>query len=40
MNGLLTLAKWIDALNERVGRVTIWLVLVATLISAGNALAR
>lgn len=40
MNGLLTLAQWIDALNERVGRVTIWLVLVATLISAGNALAR
>ena len=40
MNGLLTLAKWIDALNERVGRLTIWLVLVATLISAGNALAR
>lgn len=40
MNGLLTLAGWIDALNERVGRLTIWLVLVATLISAGNALAR
>jgi len=40
MNGLLILAGWIDALNERVGRLTIWLVLVATLISAGNALAR
>lgn len=40
MNGLLTLARWIDALNERVGRATIWLVLLATLISAGNALAR
>lgn len=40
MNGLLTLARWIDALNERVGRATIWLVLIATLISAGNALAR
>ena len=40
MNRLLILAGWIDALNERVGRITIWLVLVATLISAGNALAR
>lgn len=40
MTGLLTLARWIDALNERVGRITIWLVLVATLISAGNALVR
>lgn len=40
MKGLLTLARWIDALNERVGRITIWLVLAATLISAGNALAR
>ena len=40
MNALLTLARWIDALTERVGRLSIWLVLIATLISAGNALAR
>ena len=40
MNILLGLAHLIDALNERVGRITIWLVLVATLISAGNALVR
>ena len=40
MNVLLSLARLIDALNERVGRVVLWLVLVATLISAGNALAR
>jgi TRAP-type mannitol/chloroaromatic compound transport system permease small subunit len=37
---LLALARLIDALTERVGRVVIWLVLVATLISAGNALSR
>jgi len=37
---LLALARLIDALTERVGRIVIWLVLVATLISAGNALAR
>ena len=40
MNALLALARLIDALTERVGRVVIWLVLVATLISAGNALTR
>jgi len=40
MNALLALARLIDALTERVGRVVIWLVLFATLISAGNALSR
>lgn len=40
MNTLLALARAIDAFTERVGRVAIWLVLAATLISAGNALAR
>lgn len=40
MNALLSLARLIDALNERVGRVVLWLVLLATLVSAGNALAR
>ena len=40
MKVLLALARLIDALTERVGRLAIWLVLVATLISAGNALAR
>jgi TRAP-type mannitol/chloroaromatic compound transport system permease small subunit len=40
VNALLALARGIDALTERIGRLVIWLVLVATLISAGNALAR
>lgn len=40
MKALLSLARAIDALNERVGRLAIWLVLLATLISAGNALVR
>jgi TRAP-type mannitol/chloroaromatic compound transport system permease small subunit len=40
VNALLALARLIDALTERVGRVVIWLVLIATLISAGNALSR
>jgi TRAP-type mannitol/chloroaromatic compound transport system permease small subunit len=40
VKALLALARTIDALTERVGRVVIWLVLVATLISAGNALSR
>lgn len=40
MNWLLAFARLIDALTERIGRVVIWLVLAATLISAGNALSR
>jgi TRAP-type mannitol/chloroaromatic compound transport system permease small subunit len=36
----ITLADFIDAVNERVGRLTRWFVLAATLISALNALAR
>ena len=40
MRPLLVLARLIDALTERIGRLVIWLVLAATLISAGNALAR
>ncbi len=40
MKPLLALARLIDALTERVGRLVIWLVLAATLISAGNALVR
>jgi len=40
VNALLALARLIDALTERVGRLVIWLVLVATLISASNALVR
>lgn len=37
---LLKLSQGIDALNERIGRLVIWLVLIATLISAGNAVVR
>jgi TRAP-type mannitol/chloroaromatic compound transport system permease small subunit len=40
MRGLLTLARAIDALNMYVGRTVSWLVLVAVLVSAANALAR
>ena len=40
MKNLLALARLIDALTEHVGRLVIWLVLAATLISAGNALSR
>ena len=37
MKALLVLSRAIDALNERVGRVVLWLVLVTTLVSAANA---
>jgi TRAP-type mannitol/chloroaromatic compound transport system permease small subunit len=40
MNTLLALSRAIDALTESIGKFVIWLVLVATLVSAGNALAR
>ena len=40
MDILLKVSRVIDALNERIGRLVIWLVLIATLISAGNALVR
>jgi TRAP-type mannitol/chloroaromatic compound transport system permease small subunit len=40
MDWLLKLARAIDAVNESVGRAVLWLVLVVTLISSGNAVAR
>ena len=40
MKLLLRLSGVIDALNERVGKLTYWLILVAVLVSAGNALMR
>ncbi len=40
VHALLKLSRAIDALSERVGKATIWLVLVVTLISAANAFVR
>lgn len=40
MNPLLAFSRAIDALNDRVGRVVLWLVLGSVLISAGNATVR
>ncbi|MBA2723375.1 MAG: TRAP transporter small permease subunit [Methylibium sp.] len=40
MQALLHLSRLIDALNERVGKLILWLVLAAVLISAGNAVIR
>lgn len=40
MAGLLRLSGAIDALNERIGRTVMWLVLVAVLVSAANATVR
>jgi TRAP-type mannitol/chloroaromatic compound transport system permease small subunit len=37
MKALLALSRAIDALNNRVGRLVYWLILVMVLISAGNA---
>ncbi len=40
MKPLLQLSNFIDAINERVGKMVMWLVLAAVLISAGNAVMR
>ncbi|TCJ15976.1 TRAP transporter small permease subunit [Parasulfuritortus cantonensis] len=40
MRALLRLSGLIDALNERVGRLAMWLVLAAVVVSAGNAVFR
>ena len=40
MTLLLKLSGLIDALNERVGKAAFWLVLLMTIISAGNAVVR
>lgn len=37
---LLSLSRLIDAMSERVGRAVYWLILVAVLVSAGNAVVR
>lgn len=40
MTALLQWSRWIDKINLAVGKFTLWLVLVTTLISAGNAIVR
>ena len=40
MSPLLALSRLIDAMTEHVGRATCWLILVAVLVSAGNAVIR
>ena len=40
MNGMLKMSQAIDALNERVGRAMIWLILIVVIVSSGNAMFR
>ena len=40
MNALLALSRLIDRVSERIGHTIYWLVLVAVLISAANAVVR
>ena len=37
MPGLLRFTRWVDALNDRVAIIAAYLVLLACLVSAGNA---
>ena len=40
MNFLLSLSRMIDAVNERIGRLVYWCVLIVVLVSAANATSR
>ena len=40
MKALLSISRAIDALNTRVGQAIYWLILIAVLVSAGNAVVR
>ncbi len=40
MNALLAVSRAIDAMNERLGYLANWMVLIACLVSAGNAMMR
>ena len=40
MNALLRVSRAIDGLNERLGHLANWMILIACLISAGNAMVR
>lgn len=40
MKPLIAFSRLIDGLNERIGRIVMWGVLVATLVATGNALAK
>ena len=40
MQGLLGISRLIDALNERIGKVTAWAIVIAVLVSAINAIIR
>ena len=40
MTALLQVSKFIDAVTERIGKLVMWLILAAVLISAGNAVMR
>ena len=40
MKALLKLSAFIDAVNEMIGKLVMWLILAAVLISAGNAIVR
>ena len=40
MKALLRISRLVDAVNDRVGRIILWLILAAVLVSAVNAIVR
>ena len=40
MRALLSLSRWIDLINDRVGRAVTWLTLIVVVVSSANAIVR
>ncbi len=40
MQALLSLSRWIDLINDRVGRAVTWLTLIVVVVSSANAIVR
>ena len=40
MNALLSISRWIDLVNDRVGRAVTWLTLIVVIVSSANAIVR
>lgn len=40
MQALLSLSRWIDLVNDRVGRAVTWLTLIVVIVSSANAIVR
>ena len=40
MQGLLRFSRLVDGFNDKVGKLTAWLIMASVLVSSGNAMVR